>query len=137
MPHKTRLYRLFDDITIREELLTFVTSVSSENVAEDQRDAFIPVLARILYGKYTAKQSGNKQGKESSAGRRNAILSFMSNFELGEIKFFVQHVLQVCLYLCLCLSRSLRCKGLYLYTVSGLFRVEWCIRLDSSGVFLS
>ncbi len=91
---KSQLYRLIDDLTIREELLTFVVTQASGNIAEDQRANFIPILCRILYGKYTSKISGNKQGKESSSARRAAILGYLSNVEATEIRFFVQHVLQ-------------------------------------------
>jgi len=55
LPYHENLENLLNDATFRNELTQF--SIDSENsiVKEEHRPAVVPVLIRILYGKFTVQ----------------------------------------------------------------------------------
>lgn len=99
MPYKDNIKRLFDDKTIRDELLTFnASTVADEDdqytldmteynnnsgsnnnnsssgscmikIKEEHRAELIPMLVRIVYGRFTSKARGNKAAREQNLAR--------------------------------------------------------------------
>ena len=76
---------------LREALTKFDLSVDSEMVDADHRLQLIPIVTRILFGRFSSRGNGSKKSTDSPAARRAAILSFFSRIgsDGGELTFFV------------------------------------------------
>ena len=77
---------------LREALAKFDLSEDSETVATEHRLLLLPLVTRILFGRFSSRgNSGAKSARDSPAARRAAILSFLSRIgsDAGELNFFV------------------------------------------------
>ena len=76
---------------LREALTKFDLSVDSEMVDTDHRLQLVPIVTRILFGRFSSRGNGSKKSTDSPAARRAAILSFFSRIgnDGGELSFFV------------------------------------------------
>ena len=82
---------------LREALTKFDLSENSEIVDISHRLDLIPIVTRILFGRFSARGNGAKSSKDSPAARRAAILSFFSGIGNvnGEINYFVYMMVRV------------------------------------------
>jgi hypothetical protein len=92
--YKETLYNFLDDSTMRNELLTFDATVTTGVVNSDHRAVFIPVLVRLLYGRFVSRGKGGKSAREQALARRNAVLSFFSKLPGAELDTLVNLMLR-------------------------------------------
>lgn len=77
---------------LREGITKFDLSRESEIVDAEHRLLLVPIVTRILFGRFSSRGGGtNKSSKDSPAARRAAILSFFSSIgnEKGELDYFI------------------------------------------------
>ena len=77
---------------LREAITKFDLSEGSEIVDVEHRLLLVPIVTRILFGRFSSRGGGtNKSSKDSPAARRAAILSFFSGIgnEKGELDYFI------------------------------------------------
>ncbi|KAL3817639.1 hypothetical protein ACHAXA_011727 [Cyclostephanos tholiformis] len=77
---------------LREALTKFDLSEDSEIVDAEHRLLLVPIVIRILFGRFSARGNGaRKSAKDSPTARRAAILSFFSGIgnKEGELNYFV------------------------------------------------
>jgi U3 small nucleolar RNA-associated protein 20 len=83
MPYHTSLKRFLEDGSLRDELLTFdptlATSVKSgssgEGIELEHRPVVIPMIIRILYGRFVSKPKGSKSAREQGLSRSVKLTS--------------------------------------------------------------
>ena len=93
-PYKDSLLGLLTDSTFRNELLVFDVSRKGGTVLEEHRKGFIPILSRILYGRFSTSSKGSKSDKEQSIARRHAILTFLGQLPGEEMETFVHLIIR-------------------------------------------
>lgn len=77
VPYQKSLKNFFDDSALRNELLIFDPSLSSQNQSGEtaekielsDRTVLIPVMIRILYGRFVSKSKGSKSAREQGLAR--------------------------------------------------------------------
>ena len=69
VPYKDSLCRFLDDSTFRDELLVFDTTLESGVVNSDHRAVLIPVIVRVLYGRFVSRGKGSKAAREQGIAR--------------------------------------------------------------------
>ena len=77
---------------LREALTKFDLSKDSEIVDAEHRVSLVPIVTRILFGRFSSRgNGGSKSAKDSPAAKRAAILSFFSGIgnESGELNYFI------------------------------------------------
>lgn len=76
---------------LREALTKFDLSEDSEVVDAEHRLLLLPIVTRILFGRFSSRGNGTKSSKDSPAARRAAILSFFSGIgnDEGELGYFI------------------------------------------------
>ncbi|KAL7543114.1 hypothetical protein ACHAXR_013072, partial [Thalassiosira sp. AJA248-18] len=76
---------------LREALTKFDLSQDSEIVDTEHRFLLVPIVTRILFGRFSSRGNGSKSSKDSPAARRAAILSFFSTIGngSGELNYFI------------------------------------------------
>ncbi|GAB5030268.1 u3 small nucleolar rna-associated [Nannochloropsis oceanica] len=84
-PYAATCKALLDDITLRDELVRFSLAT---DIQPEHRADFIPLLVRLLFGRFLAKASRarTRSSKDSPAARRAAIVSFLAGSQ-GENEF--------------------------------------------------
>ncbi|CAL1546799.1 unnamed protein product, partial [Lymnaea stagnalis] len=70
LPYRENFNRLLDDKTFKSEITLFRVDEESSEVKEIDREGFLPVLMRILYGKMHGKAGNETAGKGRSNIRR-------------------------------------------------------------------
>lgn len=106
-PYAKRLEALLDDATLRETLVKFRVAREGDarlpegagrdedhslwTVDDAHRGNLVPLITRVLYGRFRAKSGavGGRRGA-SPAMRRATILSFLSNLEAKELDEFLR-----------------------------------------------
>ena len=91
VPYNNQLRQILTKGELRDALAKFDVSKDGKVIDQQHRDQFIPILTRILFGRFTARNTGRKSAKDSPDARRAAILSFLSglNSERNEYGSFV------------------------------------------------
>lgn len=77
---------------LREAITKFDLSEDSEIVDAEHRRLLLPIVTRILFGRFSSRGNGtNKSSNDSPAARRAAILSFFSGIgnDEGELDYFI------------------------------------------------
>jgi len=76
---------------LREALTKFNLSEDSEVVDIEHRLLLLPIVTRILFGRFSSRGNGAKSSKDSPAARRAAILSFFAGIgnDEGELGYFI------------------------------------------------
>lgn len=93
MPYIDPLQSMLKKDELRDALAKFDLSIDSDSVDTEHRDSLIPIVTRILFGRFSSRGSGgkSKSAKDSPAARRAAILSFFSRIgnSHGELTYFI------------------------------------------------
>jgi U3 small nucleolar RNA-associated protein 20 len=76
LPYSSFLNEILKKGQLREALLNFAEKFKAGDVAELHREALLPLISRILFGRLSVK--GKRSSKDSPVARRAAILSFLS-----------------------------------------------------------
>lgn len=76
---------------LREALTKFDLSEDSEIVDKEHRLLLLPIVTRILFGRFSSRGNGTKSSKDSPAARRAAILSYFARIgnDEGELNYFI------------------------------------------------
>ena len=77
---------------LREAITKFDLSKDGEIVDTEHRLLLLPIVTRILFGRFSSRGNGaNKSAKDSPAARRASILSFFSGIgnDEGELDYFI------------------------------------------------
>ena len=85
-PYHHHLREILQKGKLKAALLKLTEEVESGKMNNEHRKLLLPILARILFGRVTAK--AGKSSKDSPVARRAAILSFMSVICKEEEDFF-------------------------------------------------
>lgn len=89
-PYEERLLNLLDDARFRDELSTFVQIEKEDSTVEDgHREAFLPILLRILYGRMVSR-SGSSNTAGAHEARRRVIMRALAHLSTDEFKHFVR-----------------------------------------------
>jgi len=90
-PYLDQLKGLLMKGTLRETLTKMNLSRNDGDIDVQHREQLFPIIIRILFGRLSARGSGNKSSKDSPAVRRAAILSFLSGLDQseGEFDYFI------------------------------------------------
>jgi len=92
-PYEENLFNVLDEARFREEISTFIQG--DENVTmiqSEHREALMPVLLRLLYGK-TVARTGSASGRRGQESKRRAVLAAVALFGDQELGVFVRIVL--------------------------------------------
>lgn len=97
MPYAEYLSSLLKKKEFRDTLTKFDLSKLEGTVDSQHRRELIPVIVRILFGRFPSRGSGVKSSKDSPAARRAAILSFLTALgkNEGELDYFVYMMVRV------------------------------------------
>jgi hypothetical protein len=76
---------------LRDALAKFDLSIHSESVDAEHRLLLIPIVTRVLFGRFQSRGGKSKTSRDSPAARRAAILSFFSRMgnNDGELTYFI------------------------------------------------
>jgi len=90
-PYAEHVQPMLQKEGLREALTKFDLSEESELVDISHRLDLIPIVTRILFGRFLSRGNGAKSSKDPPAARRAAILSFFSGLgeRNGEINYFI------------------------------------------------
>jgi len=87
--YKDHLTNLLDDTRFRDELTLFVQVGEDDSAIQGQhREALVPVLLRLLYGRCLSRKKA-ASGRKGMSSNRTAILSALSNFSNDERGMFI------------------------------------------------
>lgn len=90
VPYKDNVRRLLEDKTLRDELVNLDLSLRGGAVKIEHREELIPLLVRVVFGRFVSKSRGSKAAREQGLARRAAALSFLSKMEPQETRHLVQ-----------------------------------------------
>jgi len=96
-PYAELLSSLLKKKQFRDTLTKIDMSKEEGTVDSHHRHDLIPVIVRILFGRFSARGSGAKSSKDSPAARRAAILAFLTVLgkNAGELDYFVYMMTRV------------------------------------------
>lgn len=94
VPYKDNFYRLLDDKTFKTEIVLFRVDEESTEIKEADRDELLPVLMRILYGKFHCKTGTDTSGKSRSNLRKSIVFSFLCGCKPEELIYFLKLLFQ-------------------------------------------
>jgi U3 small nucleolar RNA-associated protein 20 len=87
--YEDQLTNLLDDTRFRDELTNFVQVGEDDSAIQGQhREALMPVLFRLLYGRSLSRKRASS-GKKGMSSTRTAILASLANFQQTERGLFV------------------------------------------------
>ncbi|KAG9291746.1 hypothetical protein G9A89_012031 [Geosiphon pyriformis] len=92
IPYAENLKNLVDDDKYRDELVSF-SLVENGPIQPAHRIDIMPLVIRILYGRLISRK-GNFSSKSAMSARRTAMLSVLNNYPPGELKLFIQLILE-------------------------------------------
>ena len=97
LPYAEYLSNLLKKREFRDTLTKFDLSKREGTVDSQHRHELIPIIVRILFGRFSSRGSGTKSSKDSPAARRAAILSFLTVLgkNEGELDYFVYMMVRV------------------------------------------
>jgi U3 small nucleolar RNA-associated protein 20 len=84
LQHADRLRRFYQKGALRDAILQYTTAVEEGVVTPQHHQLLFPLVARILFGRLSARGTGSKSSKDSPASRRSAIVSFLSNVSASD-----------------------------------------------------
>lgn len=73
---------------LRETLMGLKTIDESGVLIDENRRDLLPILSRILFGRFASRATGKKSSKDSPAARRTAVLSFLSEFCRNDVELY-------------------------------------------------
>jgi len=79
LPYAADITQLFAKGKLRDSMIRLKEYSGNGKISKSHREKLIPLLARILIGRLSAKSVG-KSNKDSPAARRTAVFSFASGF---------------------------------------------------------
>lgn len=96
-PYADKLRGLLKKDEFRDAITKFDLSTEDGTIDSHHRQDLIPVLVRILFGRFSSRGSGARSSKDSPAARRAAILSFIATLgdNHGEVDYFVYMMVRV------------------------------------------
>lgn len=87
--YEDNLNNLLDDTRFREEVTQFVQIEEDESMIQaDHRQALMPVLLRILYGRSLSRKNASS-GKKGMESKRTVVLASLANFQPAEQDIFI------------------------------------------------
>ena len=97
MPYVDSVHAMLKKDELRDALAKFDLSVDSNLIDAEHRQSLIPVVTRILFGRFSSRGGKTKSAKDSPAARRAAILSFFSRMgnSNGELTHFIYMMVRV------------------------------------------
>ncbi|CEG75265.1 hypothetical protein RMATCC62417_10338 [Rhizopus microsporus] len=91
-PYADNLRNLVDDVKFRDEITTFIQNEEQTQIDLAHRQALMPVVMRILFGRLIQKSKASS--KISKSARRKVILSGVSCCQENEIRYFIDLALE-------------------------------------------
>jgi U3 small nucleolar RNA-associated protein 20 len=82
VPYKDSVKRLLDDKTIRDELVNLDATKETKDaeaepfIKENHRAELVPLLIRVVYGRFTSKARGSKAARDQNIARYIAGLEW-------------------------------------------------------------
>ncbi len=87
-PYRENLDRLLDNKHFRHELVVFSLDESSGKIHADHRSRLLPILMRILYGKFHSHETTHTSSKDTKSNKRSTIIQFLSSCNEYELNYF-------------------------------------------------
>lgn len=89
LAYAPNLENLLDETMFRDELTKFIQVDEEESIIQgNHREALLPVLLRILYGRTLSRRNVRSRAK-GMASRRTVILAALANFRPAEQEMFI------------------------------------------------
>lgn len=89
LAYASNLENLLDETLFRDELMKFIQVEEEESIIQsNHREALMPVLLRILYGRMLSRRNASS-GTKGMASRRTVILAALANFRPAEQDMFI------------------------------------------------
>jgi len=131
MPYKDRILRLLDDNTIRDELVVFNLSATISNPVIDSRHRsdIIPLIVRLVYGRFVSKAKNNKSARDLNISRRVAVLTFLNTLSSNEHVYFMQLMFRGMIPIRRQMENSIVCEFLSETTLTEYFS-PWFTHID-------
>jgi hypothetical protein len=89
MPYKDNIKRMMEDKSLRDEIVVFNPAEIDGTIDSRHREDIVPVVIRIVYGRFVSKSRGSKAAREIGLARRVAVLSFIARFTQKECQHFI------------------------------------------------
>ncbi|KAI9808919.1 MAG: U3 snoRNP protein [Pycnora praestabilis] len=87
--YRENLINILDDARFREEIAVFMQADNDDNtLQEGHRQALMPVLLRLLYGKVVTRE-GSASGRRGQQAKRKAVLEALARFSKVELGSFI------------------------------------------------
>lgn len=88
--YEENLFNLLDDARFREQISVFLdVGEEDSNLQEEHRDALIPIILRLLYGKVITR-SGSASGRRVQESKRKAVFIALTRLGDDALKQFLQ-----------------------------------------------
>jgi hypothetical protein len=88
MPYKDHLEKLLEGKHFRHELVIFNLDEDSGAIHRDHRSKLLPILMRILYGKFHSHETTHTSSRDTKSNKRMIILQFLSSCNEYEMNYF-------------------------------------------------
>lgn len=100
-PYKDHLTRLIDNKHFRHELVVFSLDESNGVIHSDHRQKLLPILMRLLYGKFHSHETTHTSSRDSKTNKRSTIIQFLSSCNQYELNYFFNLIFD-CLNVVIC-----------------------------------
>ncbi|CAF0883188.1 unnamed protein product, partial [Brachionus calyciflorus] len=87
-PYQENLERLLDGKHFRHELIVFSLDESSGVIHNDHRKKLLPILMRILFGKFNSNETTHTSSRDTKSNKRSTIIQFLSSCAEYELNYF-------------------------------------------------
>lgn len=87
-PYKEHLEKLLEGKHFRHELVIFNLDESSGVIHNDHRQKLLPILMRILYGKFNSNETTHTSSRDTKSNKRSTIIQFLSSCAEYELNYF-------------------------------------------------
>lgn len=87
-PYRDHLEKLLEGKHFRHELVIFNLDEGSGVIHGDHRQNLLPILMRILYGKFNSNETTHTSSRDTKSNKRSTIIQFLSSCAEYELNYF-------------------------------------------------
>lgn len=87
-PYKEHLDKLIIGKHFRHEIVVFSLDESQGKIHMDHRPNLLPILMRLLYGKFNSNETTHTSSRDTKANKRTIVIQFLSSCSEEELNYF-------------------------------------------------